>query len=304
MYIFNKIKNIYKSIFFKNKKITTRKKKNNFIKSNKSLKLRAKLIAAKYTNIGNIRYKVYNRLYYIRFNTKNRKSLSKFKSKRNKKFMSIGNKYNSRRARNSNRKRRNLTLFYKKKNFSFNFSKLTKKNLAKLLLLLQNTNLKNKYKALLVRYYSIYNNIVKAKNNMQKTSYNFINNRITLFNSRRNKNYFKLFNINKNFSKFRSKRIKSRKIKNFLYKLKSLNKLFILDNMYNDNIYKQGKFSLKKLFLFRNLYKILKKKTTLKKRYLIKKRSLIRKINTVSLKGYRIISKVRRYQNFIVRALK
>ena len=213
-----------------------------------------------------------------------------------------------------------------KTNYYINFTNLTKKNLKKFVFNLNNTGLKNKYKTLIRKYYFLlsnnklnsikienyflnYINLAKAKSSVfsQKnlyTSYLYeshINN--TFFTTKRNNNNYKIFNDMKvknseqAFEKLfvLNKTRKPRNIKNFLYKLRNLHKLFFMSKMYNfnlsNNVANNGK--IKSNFLLKNLHKMLKNKSTFYK-----------KINYISLKGLRILKKARKNKNFLVKTLK
>lgn len=322
-FFYNKLKNLYKVFLFKNipnlnnilasknafTKNIASKNKNIFTKHINKAKT---LIAPKKINSNNLKnsnLSLTENKNLSNFSTKN-KNLSKFSSKR---------------FKSSN-------MLYTKKiktNFSLAFTNLTKKSLSKFLFIIKNSSaLKDKYKSLVGKYYSLLSNYKPAINNnnislskssiSEKGSYSSDNNTSAyatsslyknLFNTRRNKNYFKLFIENKikNSSNLINKNRKSRKIKNFIYKLRNLHRLFVISKMYN-NIYTEsnlsqnnnGAFALglkKKFFLLKNLYKILKKSS-------LKESSIIKKINIVSLKGSRIIRKVRKHKNFILKTLK
>ena len=327
-FFYNKLKNLYKVFLFKNipnlnnklasqngfTKNIARKTQNIFTKHiNKAITL----IAPKKLNSNNLKNSnlslTENKNLTAKpqnFSTKN-KNLSKFSSKR---FKSSNKLYTKK----------------IKTNFSLAFTNLTKKTLSKFLFTIKNSHgLKDKYKSLVGKYYSLLSNYKPAINNnnislsqssiSEKGSYSRDNNTSAyvtsslyknFFNTRRNKNYFKLFISSgeiKNSSNLINKNRKSRKIKNFIYKLRNLHRLFVISKMYN-NIYTEsnlsqnnpGGFALglkKKFFGLKNLYKILKKSS-------LKESSIIKKINIVSLKGSRIIRKVRKHKNFIIKTLK
>jgi hypothetical protein len=125
------------------------------------------------------------------------------------------------------------------------------------------------------------------------------------FSTRRNNNYYKLFNDNnlrlkktlafENGFAF-SKTRKPRNVKNFIYKLRNLHKLFFLSKMYNFNpsnnvVLNNG--LKKRNFLLKNLHKILKNKST-----------RILKMDYISFKGFRIFKKARKNKKFLLKTLK
>lgn len=346
-FFYNKLKNLYKIFLFKNIPSLSSKSKH----TNKNVFTKNINIFTKHIN------KAKTVITYKRINNNNLKNSTYITNKSNnlEKYntnITINknlSKFNTKRFKSSN-------LLYTKKiktNFSLNFSNLTQKSLAKFLFIIKHSGLKDKYRSLMGKYYSLLNNykpnfnnknilsknkniftkhINKDKtvitykkinsNNLNKSVYSYptSNPDKNLFNTRRNKNYFKFYFENKKISNLINKNRKPRKIKNFIYKLRNLHKLFVISKMYNQNIYtlsnisqknNSGAFALelkKKLFLLKNLYKILKKKSSLKKSFLkkssLKKSYLIKKINTVSLKGYSIIRKVRKHKNFLLKILK
>ena len=112
-----------------------------------------------------------------------------------------------------------------------------------------------------------------------------------------------------------------------LYKLRNLHKLFYISpnaseiiNDHQKNSFELGQeitsdIALKKRnFLLRNLYNILKNKNTLSKKIISAKASAskiiqapsltLKKINSISLKGLRILKKARKNKNFILKTLK
>lgn len=219
-----------------------------------------------------------------------RKSLNKFSSKRFKKSHSISEKAI-------------------KTNYYINFAKITKKNLSKFLFILNNTALKSKYKTLIRKYYFLLskkslvnNNYFLNYVNLAKSSSGFNHNKNTytssalnlFFTTKRNNNYYKLFHdLEKNpvLHNFLNKTRKARNVKNFLYKLRNLHKLFILSKMYNFN---QSTLPLKKRnFILKNVHHILKNKST-----------FLRKINYISYHALSILKQARRNKNFILRTLK
>lgn len=213
-----------------------------------------------------------------------------------------------------------------KTNFYINFTNLTQKKLSKFIFNLKNSGLKNKYETLITKYYFLlsnqklstinnqnyinYVNLAKENssvNNGKSLHTSILNESVlksSFFTTKRNNNYYKLFQdkkvktsvqIYENVFALNNTR-KPRNKKNFLYKLRNLHKLFFISKMYNYNksnnvVLNNGLF--KRNFLLRNLHKILKDKS-----------SLIRKINYISLKGLRILKKVRRNKNFLLKTLK
>jgi hypothetical protein len=238
-------------------------------------------------------------------------------------FKEIKPKFKSKRFKIKDKK----NVKFIKTNHYINFTNLTKKNLSKFLFNLKNTDLKNKYKTLIRKYYFLlsnnklntinnenyflnYVNLAKSKSSVNSNKNIYTSNlyesllkKNYFFSTRRNNNYYKLFNDNKvkktlafengfAFSKTR----KPRNIKNFIYKLRNLHKLFFISKMYNFN--KSNNVVLnnslkKRNFLLKNLHNILKNKST-----------LIRKINYISLKGLRIFKKARKNKNFLLKTLK
>jgi len=213
-----------------------------------------------------------------------------------------------------------------KTNYYINFTNLTKRNLSKFLFSLNNTGLKNKYKTLIRKYYFLlsnnklntinnknyflnYVNLAKTKSSVNSDKNVYTSNlyesvKNTFFTTRRNNNYYKLLDNNKvkkSVLTFESifalnKVRKPRNIKNFIYKLRNLHKLFFISKMYNFNqsnnvVLNNG--LKKRNFLLKNLHKILKNKST-----------LIRKINYISSKGLRILKKARKNKNFLLKTLK
>jgi len=231
------------------------------------------------------------------------------------------NKFSSKRFKKSHK-----SLAAIKTNYYINFTNLTKKNLNKFLFNLNNTALKNKYKTLIRKYYFLlsnnklntinnknyflnYVNLAKTKSSVNTDKNNYTSNlcesvKNTFFTTRRNNNYYKLFDNNKvkkSVAAFESifalnNVRKPRNIKNFIYKLRNLHKLFFISKMYNfnpsNNIVLNNGLK-KRNFLLKNLHKILKNKS-----------SLIKKINYISSKGLRILKKARKNKNFLLKTLK
>ena len=123
-------------------------------------------------------------------------------------------------------------------------------------------------------------------------------------NTRKNNNYFMLSQENnvKNYFKYGKKNllarkkissIKGRNIRNFIYKLRNLHKLFFINKMQNlDKTLMFEKDFISRKFLLRNLHNVLKNKNT-----------IIRKINTISLRALKILKKARKKTNFFKKAL-
>jgi len=238
-------------------------------------------------------------------------------------FKEIKPKFKSKRFKIKDKK----NVKFIKTNHYINFTNLTKKNLSKFLFNLKNTDLKNKYKTLIRKYYFLlsnnklntinnenyflnYVNLAKSKSSVNSNKNIYTSNlyfsllkKNSFFSTRRNNNYYKLFNDNKEKKTLAfengfalSKTRKPRNIKNFIYKLRNLHKLFFISKMYNFN--KSNNVVLnnslkKRNFLLKNLHNILKNKST-----------LIRKINYISLKGLRIFKKARKNKNFLLKTLK
>jgi len=231
------------------------------------------------------------------------------------------NKFSSKRFKKSHK-----SLAAIKTNYYINFTNLTKRNLSKFLFNLNNTALKNKYKTLIRKYYFLlsnnklntinnknyflnYVNLAKTKSSVNTDKNIYTSNlyesvKNTFFTTRRNNNYYKLFDNNKvkkSVAAFESifalnNVRKPRNIKNFIYKLRNLHKLFFISKMYNFNpsnnvVLNNG--LKKRNFLLKNLHNILKNKST-----------LIRKINYISSKGLRILKKARKNKNFLLKTLK
>ena len=120
-----------------------------------------------------------------------------------------------------------------------------------------------------------------------------------------------------------------------LYKLRNLHKLFFIspafilndgqqsrpnasENAHQVNFFDLGQaitsdIALKKRnFLLKNLYNILKNKSTLSKKIMSAHRTVnapslkltLKKINSISLKGLRILKKARKNKNFLLKTLK
>jgi len=210
-----------------------------------------------------------------------------------------------------------------KRNYFLNYTKLSQKSLNKFLL-------KNKSKTLIRKYYFL---LSKNQNNtLNKENYflNYVNlakcnssvntykkisksniyesalKKNTFFSTRRYNNKTFLLQDNKVLGEKRlafihafylkKTRIPRRK-KNFINKLRSLHKLFLLSNMYNlknNVVFSESSFlARKRQFLLKNLHKILKNKS-----------HFLRKMNYLSKKGLRILKKARKNKNFLFRILK
>lgn len=197
-----------------------------------------------------------------------------------------------------------------------NFTELSKARLSKFLYKMKNTNLKNKYKTLLKKYYSILSKY-KLYSIVNENSYlNFIN--LPIFNINENtasihsagntSSFYKLLKINNGTFGFKTRRniyvlknnqgFASRKVKNLMHKIRSFYKLFSLNGMYNyktsANIAPNAE-TLNINSLFGNISKMLKK-------------SLVsqagKKINLITLKAVRILKRARKHKNFIIKTLK
>ena len=198
--------------------------------------------------------------------------------------------------------------------------------------LLKNKSLKNQSKTLIRKYYFL---LSKNQNNtLNKANYflNYVNlakcnssvntykkisksniyesalKKKTFFSTRRYNNKTFLLQDNKVLGEKRlafihafylkKTRIPRRK-KNFINKLRSLHKLFLLSNMYNlapknNVVFSESSFlARKRQFLLKNLHKILKNKS-----------HYLRKMNYLSKKGLRILKKARKNKNFLFRILK
>ena len=241
-----------------------------------------------------------------------KKTLSKFSSKRFKK---------------------NPSVFTRSKaikiNYYIDFTNLTQKNLSKFLFNLKNTGLKNKYKTLIRKYYFLLSNNKLNNINNKNYFFNYVNvakgyfsvnseknlytsnlyesalSKKSFFTTRRNNNSYKLLDDNKIKNSLAFEKVfalnktrKGRNVKNFLYKLRNLHKLFFWSKMYNFNnsnnvVLNNGSLLKKRNFFIKNLHNILKNKS-----------SLIRKMNYISLKGLTILKKARKNKTFLLKTLK
>ena len=222
-----------------------------------------------------------------------------------------------------------------KTNFYINFTKKTQKKLSKFIFFLtqtqKNSGLKYKYETLIRKYYFLLSNkklftinnknyflnyvnlakenssVNKAKNLSNSNLYETLLKKTGFFTTRRNNNYYKLFNDKKvkrslaflNVFALSNTR-KPRNKTNFLYFLRNLHKLFLISKMYNfnkcNNVVLNGKNGLvlkKRNFLLRNLHKILKNKST-----------FLKKINYITKKSLTILKKARKNKNFLLKTLK
>jgi hypothetical protein len=139
-----------------------------------------------------------------------------------------------------------------------------------------------------------------------------------------NKNYFSLLLPENEVNSLHfenlfalNKSRKPRNIKNFIYKLRNLHKLFFISKMYNlapDALNKSKSIVLNEsspnILIVKNIHKILKKKTLALKssKVAVKKKdnkvSHLTKINYILLKGLRIWKKARKNKTFLVKTLK
>ena len=216
---------------------------------------------------------------------------------------------------------------YKMKIYNLiNLSNLSKNRFSKFILKIKNTNLKNKYKTIIREYYSLLNkykfysinnnknyylnyvNLTKHSNNdkIYYTSdfYNllkkpFSNTSGFAWSTKRSNVTFESIINKRKPSKFINKK-SPRKIKNLMYKLRNLYKLFFTNNitgsMYN---YAQSNFALDNNDFFKNIHRILKKDGPVGTGNKARKR-----MNFISLKGAKILKKARKHKNFLLRILK
>jgi len=258
--------------------------------------------------------------------TTTKKSLSKFSSKRFKKSNKISTRYGAIKTNYyinfTNLTKKNLSKFL------FNLKNTALKNKYKTLIskyyfLLSNNTLNtinNK------NYFLNYINLAKANSSVNSAKNLYTSNlyesnlKNTFFSTKRNNNSY---NVSQSaallddsaHSVMREKKNlafenvfalnktrKPRNIKNFVYKLRNLHKLFFISKMYNlnksNNVLNNSASHLapavkKSNFLLKNLHNILKNKS-----------NLIRKINYISLKGLRILKKARKNKNFLLKTLK
>ena len=200
---------------------------------------------------------------------------------------------------------------------------LTNKRLSKFFVKLRNSNLKNKYKTLMKKYYSIFNkyklyslnynknyflNFANLSEKVNKNNfyasqfYNLLKGNIngTLSNSINTLGFNTRRKIKKSRVGFAFKKIKPNKnIKNLMHKVRNFYKLFLLENISSlTNKYKPintSSIRLGKTNILKNIYKLIKKTNFSKS----KKRT-----NAISLKAVNIIKKARKRKNFILRVLK
>ena len=245
-------------------------------------------------------------------------------------------KFSTKRSRSSNKKFRlsGSSSIVRGKGYNMkiynliNLSNLTKNRFSKFILKIKNTNLKNKYKTIIKEYYSLLNkykfysinnnnyylnyvNLSKHSNNNQiyytSAFYNLLKNTFSntsgfawstkrsniTFESKINKRKSSKFIINKY----------PRKIKNLMYKLRNLYKLFSTNNisgsLYNYAQNNNIAFGLNQNDFYKNIHRILKKDGPTGIENKARKR-----INFISLKGVRIIKKARKHKNFLLKTLK
>jgi hypothetical protein len=305
-----KLKNLYKTFLFRiRKNIPSLASSSNRVSLASAPKVyQALLNPTKNTfNGNNARKLMITNITYNALDTKKNKTLSKFSSKRFKKSKRFSTRHDT-----------------TKRNYYINYSNTTKINLSRFIYNLDNMDLKNKYKTFIRKYYFLlsnnklntisnenyflnYVNLAKYKSSVNSnkniytsTLYLSALKKNTFFSTRRNNNYYKLFQ-DKGLSfenVFAFKTRKPRNHKNFMHKLRNLHKLFFISKMYNFNKSNNmdlapNNFLKQSNFLINNLPQILKNKST-----------LIRKINFISLKGLRILKKARKNKNFLLKILK
>ena len=200
-----------------------------------------------------------------------------------------------------------------------NFSKKTRKNLSKFISPL---NLKYKYKTIVEKYYATLNkykfysisdinyylSLINWNKDTSKYKSNYIDtsNIFKLFinkclKTKRNNNYKNILQSNSisNYSNFINKSRNSRKIKNFMYKLRNYSELFFHSKtsageiLFKNNLQDSGLNS--NSFFQRNMSKILKVSLVNKAQ---------KKMKLISLKGLRILKKARYHKDFIFKTLK
>jgi len=243
------------------------------------------------------------------FNAKSKYSkLNKINS--TSKLSTSNKKLITKRFKNSSTKENNITKVY---NYINNIN-LTNKKLSKFFVKLKNSNLKNKYKTLMKKYYYIFNKYKLYSLNYNKNYFLSFDN--LSLNTKNNLYTSKFYNILKgnidvhfpnstNTSGFNTKRkIKKSKFKKFgqnkniktlMHKIRSFYKLFLLDNLYKFNTINSVGIRSEKTSVLNNIYKLVKKSIFSKSK---------KRINNISLKAVSIIKKARKRKNFILRALK
>lgn len=213
------------------------------------------------------------------------------------------------------------TLSLQKINNSSNFYNLTKIKLTRFFHKIKTPNLKNKYITLINKYYTLLNDYDfnttgqyhsyysyftslvnhSLKNNKYCTSnfYSFLNTRSkSLPLNSRASGLKKTIHFKSKAFKLSSKLSKTRKIKNIMYKLKSVYRLFGLSALRDTYYLEKNNISLSNLDrdnLTNNLYRILDKSLISKAK---------KKMYFTLIKAIRIIKKARRHKNFLFRTLK
>jgi hypothetical protein len=215
-----------------------------------------------------------------------------------------------------------------KENNISNFNKVTKNNLSRFISRIRNTNqglsLKNKYKTLISKYYSLVSNFnfsTTGKLHSYYINFTSIANQLLTNNNYSTSNYYGILNgkysnipsystlaLKKSTVQFKSKSFrlvnrisKTRKVKNLMFKLRNIYKLFGFNNTYDYQ--ENGTLSLNSALALRedgtssltnNLYKILNKSLSSKAK---------KKVNFVFAKATRIIKKARRHKKFLFKTL-
>lgn len=246
-------------------------------------------------------------------------------------------KFSSKRFKNT---KKNFKPKAQKTNHYLNFTNLTKVNITKFFFNIPANNtegiaLKNKYKALIKKYYFLLTSNKLNTTNNENYFLNFVNLAKTnssiksyqnistsnlyqstlkkniFFNTKRNNNYYTLFGENKvknslsfenAFGLNKPSRV-SRNIKNFISNLTNLHKLFLISKMYNFNKTNDVAFTSTN---HENNSSTLKKRNFLLKNIhtiLKRKSAFLKKINSISLRGLTILKKARRNKNFLVKTL-
>lgn len=298
--------------------------KNKFFFFHKLRNIYKLLILKKKSGIKNIYSKKDKNSYVSKYKTKNLSTnASRLNAKKYNNYISKKKSFSTKRFKNKNQK-----ISYKIKTSHYvNFTNLTKRNLSKFISAIKNTNLKNKYKTLITKYYAILNkykfynisdnnyylNLIhlNGDNSIYENYTIYTSNIYKLLKNNRLKtkrnNYKEILESNSifNYKNFINKSRKSRKIKNLMYKLRNYSKLFFLSKMFNysktgaggvlykNNMQDSGLNS--RNFLLRNMYKILRISLVNKAQ---------KKMKLISLKGLRILKKARNHKDFILKTLK